>query len=336
MAEHLGLRAQRRRRRPGRRHAARPRAHHPADRRWSAAPGWSAAPRCASYPARGARLLRGLSFLSGALDAIAHHRDAVAPRGTGDASSGLPALIVGLADEYDLLTEVGTPDGGPGREDEALAVLRDTPGRSRGPPPRPRARACPGAPRCGRVSTVFPPAPPARAPGPCSASAALVLVAGALRRSGRAARPAVSALGLTVVVFVVAIAVGELFRLRMPSGREAAPLASASALASSSSADIDGEPTFDVAAGFVVLVVAGRAARRRASCGGCRARRSASSRWPPGWSVSASPPGWRARLRPDGRVAVGPRGRHGGAARGWSRSGWSAVAGDRHRRSRSC
>ena len=35
-----------------------------------------------SYPARGCPLLQGLSFLSGALDAIAHHREAVVP---GDA-----------------------------------------------------------------------------------------------------------------------------------------------------------------------------------------------------------------------------------------------------------
>jgi HD-GYP domain-containing protein (c-di-GMP phosphodiesterase class II) len=79
-----------------------------------------------SYPARGVALLRGLSFLSGALDAIAHHRDAVAPRGTGD-ELGAEALIVGLADEYDLLTEVGTPDGVLIPKDEALALVRRTP-----------------------------------------------------------------------------------------------------------------------------------------------------------------------------------------------------------------
>jgi HD domain len=60
----------------------------------------------------------------------------------------------------------------------------------------------------------------------------------------------------TVVVFVVAIAVGELFRLRMPSGREAAPLASASALAIVFLGQVDREPTLDVPVGFVVLVVA--------------------------------------------------------------------------------
>jgi len=61
---------------------------------------------------------------------------------------------------------------------------------------------------------------------------------------------------LTVVVFVAAITVGELFRLRMPSGREAAPLASASALAIAFLGKIDGEAPLDVSAGFVVLVVA--------------------------------------------------------------------------------
>jgi hypothetical protein len=37
------------------------------------------------------------------------------------------ALIVGLADEYDLLTEVGTPDGVLIPKDDALALLRRTP-----------------------------------------------------------------------------------------------------------------------------------------------------------------------------------------------------------------
>ena len=60
---------------------------------------------------------------------------------------------------------------------------------------------------------------------------------------------------LTVAVFVVAITVGELFRLRMPSGRDAAPLASASALAIAFLGEIDGESLFDVSAGFVGLVV---------------------------------------------------------------------------------
>ena len=79
------------------------------------------------YPLRGARLLRGLSFLSGALDAIAHHREAVVAPASGRPELSVPALIVGLADEYDLLTEVGTPDGGLVTSDTAITTLRATP-----------------------------------------------------------------------------------------------------------------------------------------------------------------------------------------------------------------
>ncbi len=61
---------------------------------------------------------------------------------------------------------------------------------------------------------------------------------------------------LTVAAFVVAVTVGELFRLLMPSGREAAPLASASALGIAFLCRIQGERPFDVPAGFVVLAVA--------------------------------------------------------------------------------
>ncbi len=61
---------------------------------------------------------------------------------------------------------------------------------------------------------------------------------------------------LTVVAFVAAITIGELFRLRMPSGREAAPLASASALGVVFLGRVYGEPDFDVLAGPVVLIVA--------------------------------------------------------------------------------
>lgn len=78
------------------------------------------------YPARGVRLLRGLTFLSGALDAIAHHREAVVP-GVRETVPSVPALLVGLADEYDLLTEVGTPDGALVEREEALELLRGTP-----------------------------------------------------------------------------------------------------------------------------------------------------------------------------------------------------------------
>jgi HD domain len=83
-----------------------------------------------SYPARGAELLRDLSFLSGSLDAISRHRDAHLRAGAGT-SDDLPARIVGLADEYDLLTEVGTPDGAVLEPEEALRVLGDASGPRR-------------------------------------------------------------------------------------------------------------------------------------------------------------------------------------------------------------
>jgi HD-GYP domain-containing protein (c-di-GMP phosphodiesterase class II) len=79
-----------------------------------------------TYPARGAAVLRDLSFLAGSLDAISRHRDAASATGAtvdGD-SADLPALIVGLADEYDLLTEVGAPDGAVLAAEEAIDRLR--------------------------------------------------------------------------------------------------------------------------------------------------------------------------------------------------------------------
>ncbi len=79
------------------------------------------------YPARGVRLLSGLSFLSGALDAIGHHREAVTSGADDGGELSMTALVVGLADEYDLLTEVGTPDGALVPKDDALALLRRTP-----------------------------------------------------------------------------------------------------------------------------------------------------------------------------------------------------------------
>lgn len=79
------------------------------------------------YPARGVQLLRGLSFLSGALDAIGRHREAVTPGLQNGTELGVTALVVGLADEYDLLTEVGTPDGALVPREDALALLRRTP-----------------------------------------------------------------------------------------------------------------------------------------------------------------------------------------------------------------
>jgi hypothetical protein len=75
-----------------------------------------------TYPARGAEVLRDLSFLSGSLAAISRHRE-VALADSADPID-LPARIVGLADEFDLLTEVGTPDGAVLSPEEALDRLR--------------------------------------------------------------------------------------------------------------------------------------------------------------------------------------------------------------------
>ena len=75
------------------------------------------------YPQRGARLVQEVGFLAGSVDAVAHHREAVGS-GAAGAALGLPALVVGLADEYDLLTEVGSPDGRVLTHDEAMAALR--------------------------------------------------------------------------------------------------------------------------------------------------------------------------------------------------------------------
>ncbi len=79
----------------------------------------------AGYPERGADLLRELTFLSGSLRPIAQHR-AAGPLTPEDGPDALPARIVGVADEYDLLTEVGTPDGEVLTTDEAIRVLRRT------------------------------------------------------------------------------------------------------------------------------------------------------------------------------------------------------------------
>ncbi len=61
---------------------------------------------------------------------------------------------------------------------------------------------------------------------------------------------------MTLGVLLLSLVGGELARLRMPSGREIAPLASATALAVGFLGPIDGEPTFAVSASLAVLVVA--------------------------------------------------------------------------------
>ncbi|HMM95451.1 MAG: metal-dependent phosphohydrolase [Micrococcales bacterium] len=61
--------------------------------------------------------------------------------------------------------------------------------------------------------------------------------------------------GHTLLVVVGFVAVGELARIRMPSGRETAPLSSASAMSAVFLGQIAGEPTLDIDSGLVVLVV---------------------------------------------------------------------------------
>ncbi|QNN48483.1 hypothetical protein H9L10_09050 [Phycicoccus endophyticus] len=62
--------------------------------------------------------------------------------------------------------------------------------------------------------------------------------------------------GRTLAVVVGLVVLGELVRVRMPSGREISPLSSASAMAAVFLGPVAGEPTFDPPAGLVVVVVA--------------------------------------------------------------------------------
>lgn len=59
-----------------------------------------------------------------------------------------------------------------------------------------------------------------------------------------------------ILAFALAIVVGEQFRIRMPSGRVAAPVSTASAIALAVLAAVYGHPSFDVPAGVVTLVTA--------------------------------------------------------------------------------
>ncbi|MBM6400693.1 HD-GYP domain-containing protein [Phycicoccus sonneratiae] len=61
--------------------------------------------------------------------------------------------------------------------------------------------------------------------------------------------------GHTLLLAVALVAGGELLRIRMPSGRETAPLSSAAALAVVLLGRIAGEPTFALESGLVVIVV---------------------------------------------------------------------------------
>lgn len=85
----------------------------------------STSPAIDDYPRRSAGILGGLSFLDGALAPITDHRTAL---DRPDARAGLPSRIVGLADEYDLLCEVGGPDGDVTARSDALEQLRARPG----------------------------------------------------------------------------------------------------------------------------------------------------------------------------------------------------------------
>lgn len=84
-------------------------------------------PAIQDYPAVGTRLLEGLGFLRGSLAPIAQHRVAL-DRPPSDEPGSLPARVVGIADTYDLLTEVGTPDGVRLGHDGAMTELRRRPG----------------------------------------------------------------------------------------------------------------------------------------------------------------------------------------------------------------
>ncbi len=83
----------------------------------------------------------------------------------------------------------------------------------------------------------------------------LLAVLHGLVASGSALPGQLATHGHTLAVIVGFVAVGELSRVRMPSGREIAPLSSASAMAAVFLGPIAGEPLFDVGAGLVVLVV---------------------------------------------------------------------------------
>ena len=64
-----------------------------------------------TYPARGAHILRGVSFLAGSLEGIAHHQDDNSVPDDGAAPGrhiGTSARVVRAADRFDLLTRVDT------------------------------------------------------------------------------------------------------------------------------------------------------------------------------------------------------------------------------------
>ncbi|QKE84057.1 HD domain-containing phosphohydrolase [Arthrobacter sp. NEB 688] len=97
---------------------------------------------------------------------------------------------------------------------------------------------------------------------PAHAAATVVLLLGALAvlrgllAAGWELPTLLATHGETLLVVVACVALGELARIRMPSGRETAPLSSAAAMSAVFLGPVFGEPRFDVQAGLVVLVVA--------------------------------------------------------------------------------
>ncbi len=98
-----------------------------------------------------------------------------------------------------------------------------------------------------------------RRPGRVAATVVLVLGAVAVLRGLVAAGAELPTLlathGHTLLVVVGFVAAGQLARIQMPSGRETAPLSSAAAMSAVFLGPIFGEPTLDIQAGLVVLVV---------------------------------------------------------------------------------
>lgn len=67
---------------------------------------------------------------------------------------------------------------------------------------------------------------------------------------------AIAANGVVIAAFIVAIAAGELFRVRMPSGRVSAPVATGSGIALALLGPVQGHDRFDVPTGVVTLAAA--------------------------------------------------------------------------------
>ena len=124
---------------------------------------------------------------------------------------------------------------------------------------------------------------------------------------------------VTLVFFVVVIAVGELVSVRMPSGRETAPLSAAAALALALLGPVLGNPVVDVPPGVVVLTATvafgavavlrsftgrrPRVAEMAATLGGVALAAWAAREWGPAGRTL-----WADQMRPEvhqGLVALG-------------------------------